>query len=237
MNERSLVLVLGLSFLLLGGCSDDGTSTPDASVDQTVIADLPVSGGDTGASCGAGVYPCGPYGTQLNDVVENHKFLGFMDPNYFCKKSQDVVQDDTKKVPLDFDIWHLPPKDCPTKPKKLLWVMVSAGWCAPCVQKIKEVMAQYRIGALNPDLALMDILFETDKRRPATEAFGKIWAKHTGMTFPLALDPEFKMGKYFSREAVPFNMLIDLKTMKIFYRQTGSNMPQMAKKVAEFFAK
>ena len=234
--DHSQAVTIFACVLLAGACSSsDNNATPDAgaTVDAKVVIDLAL-GSDAAASCGAGIYPCGPYGTQQGEVIANEKFTGWSDPDTFCKDSKDKVLDIDTVRNFSFKSWFDKPDKCPEKKKKLLWVMVSAGWCGPCIAEINEVMAQYRTGAFDSRVEVIDILFEDDNGDPATPAFAKVWANQLKLTYPLLLDPTFKMGKYFSREAVPFNMLVDLETMKVFYAQTGNNLPAMGQQVQAF---
>ncbi|MCK5798330.1 MAG: hypothetical protein KAI47_14155, partial [Deltaproteobacteria bacterium] len=115
---------------------------------------------------------------------------------------------------------------CPAKKRKILWVMVSAGWCGPCQQEVAETQANYGKGDIDSRVHLMNIVYEDDKSKPITESFAKLWAenKQFKLSFPVGMDPTFRMGTYFDRNAVPFNMLVDLSTMKIIYRQTGGDL-------------
>ena len=58
-----------------------------------------------------------------------------------------------------------------------------------------------------------------------------------GITFPLAMDPEFQMQKYFQRNAVPVNMLIDLRTMRIHFFQTGVSLSRVGQEMVAFFSR
>ena len=107
----------------------------------------------------------------------------------------------------------------------------------PCIDEIKSIMSQYKAGGLDPRLEVMDMLFETDTRAPTTEEFARKWQKDLGITFPLAMDPEFQMQKYFQRNAVPVNMLIDLRTMRIHFFQTGVSLSRVGQEMVAFFSR
>ena len=117
------------------------------------------------------------------------------------------------------------------KPKQLLWVMVSAGWCGPCIQEIRELGKIIDSGGIDERVAFVDILFENDDHKPATEDFAKKWADTLGLKFPLLLDPTFQMGAYFDRQAVPFNMLVDLDTMQVYFSITGAAFATLGQQV------
>ncbi len=250
MNPRqSMALALIAALALVGSACSSTDSTekdsgggngpdpdgPVAQVDKGIVPDLGTADSG-GASCGEGIYPCGPYGTSKGDVIEDVTFVGFADPDTFCKPLKDQAIDFSKSKKFSFGDWHRPPEGCPDKKKQLMWVVVSAGWCGPCRAEIQETMAAIKQGAIDDRLALVDILFEDDNAQPATESYAKnLWAQYVGITFPLLLDPSFKMGKYFDREAVPFNMLVDLETMKIVFRATGANLPAVGQAIQSFF--
>ncbi|MCA9666665.1 MAG: TlpA family protein disulfide reductase [Myxococcales bacterium] len=227
--KRSFVLGVGAALLLaLGACSsNDGNATPDGSTgDDAQSADQ---------SCGD--YVCGPFGTKQGDIIENLSFSGFRDPDDLCTAHVDKAHDLSKPVRFSLSEYYNGSTTCPDKQKKLLWVMMSAGWCGPCIDEIKSIMSQYKAGGLDPRLEVMDMLFETDTRAPTTEEFARKWQKDLGITFPLAMDPEFQMQKYFQRNAVPVNMLIDLRTMRIHFFQTGVSLSRVGQEMVAFFSR
>lgn len=232
--SKTFFLASAVLSLTLAACSSDGGTKDDAGTGvDLVLADT--TSPDTGPACD---YPAGPYGTTEGKVVENFEFKAFADAGYLCKDPLDQVMDLSKTRTISFKDYFCN-SGCPAKKKKLLWVMVSAGWCGPCQIEVAETQAQYGKGALDPRVHLIDIVYEDDKSKPVSEAFGKLWAKNSQfqLTFPVALDPQFTMGKYFDRNAVPFNMLVDLDTMKIIFRQTGANLPAVGQAIFNYLNK
>jgi hypothetical protein len=222
--------------LLLGGCGtkdsnkDTGPLPPD-SMQPDILSPF-----DQGATCGTTIYPCAPYGTNMGEVAANLEFLGFKDPNELCAAHKDKTLDMGNRVKIAFKDWFLGDSTCPTAKKDLLWVMVSAGWCGPCQQEVQETETQYKAGAVSSRLAVMNVVFETDKSNtPITEAFLKTWINAFNVTFPVVMDPTFKMGIYFNKAATPFNMLVETKTMKIYYRQTGGDLKTIGQQAAAYF--
>lgn len=226
-------LVLGLSLVMLVGCSDDGEGK-DMGID-TIAADFTSSSGDGPTQA---KYPAGPYGTKAGETAANLEFLGYMDPKTFCKKPADKKMDTSKLRPISFQSYHLGDSStgCAGYKPKLMWVMVSAGWCGPCITEVSSTQQQYAKNAITDGLELLNIVFEDKASAPADGAFLKTWIAQGSLTFPVAMDPSFKMGAYFSKAAVPFNMLVDTKTMKIYYRQVGGSLTNIGKKISEFFA-
>ncbi len=221
-------LIPAAALLALAACSDD-------SGNNGVSADMqPI--GDMDTSCGVGIYPCGPYGTSANSVVANMELQGYMDAKELCKEHKDKVQDTATLRKISFKDYHLGDSSCAAMKKTLLWVMVSAGWCVPCQAEVKAVQAKYEAGSYDKRLGIINDVFETTKSNvPADAAFIKQWADGFKLTYPVLMDPQFKVGAYFSKTAAPFNMLIDTKTMKIVYRSTGSDLNNLEKKVQKFF--
>ncbi len=230
MFRNSFVLFLGFSLLSFSACSDDTSiggadlqvSPKDAQVGDGVAPADSAPSPDTAPACR---YPEGPYGTTEGKVIENIEFSAFSDPNYLCKAAKDQVMDLSATRKISFKDFYCS-SSCSAKKRKILWVMVSAGWCGPCQSEVAETQANYGKGDIDSRVHLMNIVYEDDHSKPITESFAKTWAKNTHfqLSFPVGLDPTFRMGTYFDRNAVPFNMLVDLSTMKIIYRQTGGDL-------------
>lgn len=237
-RDLSRLFLATLLIASLAACSDDSGSapTPDqgAKTDQGVAGDQGATP-DTGPACD---YPAGPYGTTEGKVVENFEFVGFADAQYLCKVAKDQVMDLSAPRKISFKDFYCN-SGCESKKRRLLWVMVSAGWCGPCHQEVTETQAQYEKGAIDAEVHLLNVVYEDDNGKPATESFTKLWAKNNKfqISFPVAMDPTFQMGKYFDRNAVPFNMIVDLDTMKIVFRQTGANLPAVGQAIFNYLNK
>ncbi len=216
--KRSLIAMAAVTALALVGCGTTDASKP---VNKDTSIPLP----DAGASKAG--YPSGPYGTGVGDVAENETFLGVVPDDYFCKKHIDRKVNVSKLRRLSFDMWYnLSKQKCATgKPiaKKLLWVMVSAGWCGPCQAEMRSASQAMGSGKWFPEVDVVSILFEDRNRQPATKsAILNHWMQfNPSKAIPIVLDPSFKMGKYFERSAVPFNLIVEAKTMKIILAKTG----------------
>ncbi|MEP7051929.1 MAG: hypothetical protein ABJB12_16310, partial [Pseudomonadota bacterium] len=101
---------------------------------------------------------------------------------------------------------------------KLLAVNASAVWCSVCRSeyvdmKTKGTYAAYRAKGVE----MLGALFEDNGYYPAQPSDLQNWgsASSHAVTFPLVLDPSFKLGAYFDSDATPLNMLIDVRTMTI----------------------
>lgn len=216
---------------LIFGCSDDdsnGTKQDKAVVEK--------DGGIP--TCGKDIYPCSPYDTKVGSVAKNLEFKGFMDPKNFCTAHKDKKTSTDKLVPISFKSYHLGDSTCAANKPTLLWVMVSAGWCSPCKTEVQEVQKEYGAGTMDPKVGVMNVVYETTSAGTAvTEKFIKTWADNFKLTLPVVMDPDFKMGAYFSRANAPYNMLIDTSSMKIYYQQQGGKLADIKKKVDEFLKK
>lgn len=217
---------------------------------QAVCTGKPLDGGvdqgadtmppDTGPpNCGPGIYPCPPYGTDKGDIAEDMVFLGFMDPKNFCTAHEDKVMDLTTKRKIAFSQFHLgdPDPTCAPQKRKLLWVMVSAGWCDPCKLEVQATQNEYAAGKVDSRVGIVNVVFETGQLgEPITEAYLKLWINSFKLTMPVVMDPSFTMGKFFSAQATPFNMLVDTSNMKIYHHQTGGSLTTIGEKITDFFS-
>lgn len=234
MISRSIpmvVVTVSLALVLGGGCSSDDDEKPkDSGPDISFIPDTAPS------PCGTGIYPCGPYGVNIDDVTKNLEFVGYSDPKEHCKEHKDKVMDTTTSRRISFKEFHLGDSSCTQYKREILWVMVSAGWCTPCQKEVSKTQNEYALNQVDQRVAILNILTETDNlSEPATDAFIKKWIQSFNLTFPVGMDPSFKLGAYFDVKAVPFNMLIETKTMKIIYRETGENLPGVGAKIQSYF--
>jgi thiol-disulfide isomerase/thioredoxin len=236
-KTKAWMLVAGLAGLL-AGCSgnshndrDSGPPPPDRS-----LVDLLGTPSDGSATCGLKVYPCAPYGTKTKDVTTNVEFLGFTDPGQLCKDHKDEALDLNTVAKVTFKDWYRadPTATCG---RQLLWVIVSAGWCGPCKAEVKSTQEQYAAGAVDKRLGILNVVFETDDQGvPADETFIKQWISAFKVTFPVVMDPTFKMGLYFDKAATPFNMLVDTSSMRIYYTQVGGDASTVGPQIQAFFS-
>lgn len=228
MKNIVTALVLGTALMMGPGCSDDNGGAGDTGT----IADGAV---DADTSCGTGIYPCGPYGAKVGDVAKNFSFVGYADPSNACKAHKDKTLDTGKTVSLSFKDWHLGDKACAARKKQVLWVMASAGWCQPCIKEVTTMSKDY--ATLDDRIGLLNVVFDSKtKDSPADEAFLKLWISSFTPSpgFPVVKDPSFQMGAFFTKSSAPFNLLLDVSTMKVLYTQTGGQLGTIKQKAASF---
>jgi len=229
MKNLGLVAVVGMTLGLVA-CADDEAQPEGGPIYlEAGVVDL-------ASTCGPEVYPCGPYGTEKDNVAENMSFLGFWDPGALCKPHKDQKIDLNTMERISFQDWYLANEACAEKKKKLLWVNVAAGWCGPCQAEVTEVQKQMLASTFDERVGFLNIVFETENYDPATAAFIKTWATSLELNFPVVMDPAFDMGLYFNASATPFNMLVDTSTMKIIYRDVGADFQAIGEAMQAFLA-
>lgn len=244
---RYFLFAISLS-LTFGACSTEDTSRlPDGSVviDSSVSVDSQVNI-DSQQSVDSQIvdsqsvdsntigctYPAGPYGATVGDTIKNLSFQGFADPNYLCTAAFDQIIDLTKEQTISFgDFYCNTP--CENKKRRLLWITVSSGWCGPCAAEILTIQAQIQNGSIDSRIQVINILLEDDVAKPVDAAFAKFWASNEyDLTFPVLMDPTVTMGAYLQKDLLPFNMLVDLDTMKILMTQIGGGLEAIKQKAA-----
>ena len=233
MKRFPMLLAAALGLVLAAGCSDDDGDYNNTQVKPDMdVSDFTTPAWADGAeACGKDTYPCGPYGTGEGDVVENMAFTGYFDAKHLCKKAHEEVMDTGTLRTLSFKDIYQGDKSCPSHKPKVLWVMISAGWCGPCQYEVKTIQGWYKTAnQVHDKIALLNILYEDTKSMPAHDTFIKSWISAYNLSLPVLMDPSFRLGKFFSRKAVPFNMLIDLTTMKVHHRKAGADLTGIGQK-------
>jgi hypothetical protein len=153
-------------------------------------------------------YPPGPYGTGRGATIQNLSFLGWKQPN---AAGYDPSQVEMVRLSDFYD-----PDG--QNGLKLLAINASAVWCSVCRAEYQDMKDTKVYQTLHPQgLEILGTLFQDNAYYPAQPSDLKTWgavASHA-VTFPLVLDPGFKMGAYFDSDATPLNLLIDVRTMTI----------------------
>ncbi len=218
-----------------GGAADATGPTPDGSLArQDGGGGSPEAGG---AACGPGIYPCGPYGVLKGSVIENHKFQGYMDPQEHCKPDANKKLDTSRMVPMMLQDWYQGDSACPASKKKLLWILGSAAWCGTCIGEAKSIQAAYAADQVDKRVAFLNVLVDGKSYGNAPSvADTNLWATSLGLSFPVAMDANREMIKYFTASGFPVNILVDLADMKIYYARNGDSVSTIGQKIADFFA-
>jgi hypothetical protein len=189
-------------------------------------ASKPSADGSCGTSaypcvCGGSAYPSGTYGTAVGDTAANLCFQGYADADEQCQQNSAKQLDASKLTDLSFQQFYVgdPSKSCK---RKLLWVMVSAGWCTSCQDEVKKVRDDYASGALDNRVAVLNVVLDNQTLGTrADRAFLDKWVATFKMTFPVAIDPQFSLRGYTDGVNLPFSTLLDLSNMHVFYGDVG----------------
>ena len=65
----------------------------------------------------------------------------------------------------------------------------------------------------------------------------KGYAKSLGSTWPFFADPEWVLGPYYDKEALPLTMLVTTEDMKILHASVGHHSEMLKNKVDEVFGR
>ncbi|NUP08067.1 MAG: TlpA family protein disulfide reductase [Polyangiaceae bacterium] len=161
-------------------------------------------------------YPEGPFGFHEGSIIENYKLWGFADSTV-----------DSESVALiELAMFYNPtgdgvyPAGSPfgegnAKPKALV-INVGAVWCGPCNQEADEVLPVEYANYKPMGGQFLSLLADGPTvGKPATPNNLVNWAHKYEPSFPLVLDPAYKLGDLFVADAYPQNMIVDLRTMEV----------------------
>jgi hypothetical protein len=159
-------------------------------------------------------YPPGPYGTGIGATLEDFAFLGWHDPVA-------AAYDQTKLEQVRLSEYYDPEG---SSGSKLLWINASAVWCSVCRSEMQDIKNNNVRAEFAPKgVQLMVTLFEDSRSGPAKPLDLHNWGSIPAhaIDFPLVLDPSFKLGTFFTSDATPLNMLVDVRTMKVISLTMG----------------
>jgi hypothetical protein len=206
-----------------GGDSSGGSNPPPA----TTAPDFPENSGQAAKSELA--YPAGPWGYKTGSIIHNYKFIGFADPSVIKNATQAIElaqffnphADDATYVPespeKDDRLFQAnSPYPVGTPKPKALAIDAAAVWCGPCNQEAKvdipPLHAKYKPMGGEFLLLLTD---GPTQGVPATQKNLVSWTTKYKVDFPATLQPGMELGKVFSDNAFPTNMIINTRNMKI----------------------
>ena len=174
-------------------------------------------------------YPAGPYGTNVGSTMANLNFRGWLAP-------VTAAYDDTKFEDVSFSDFYDPDG---TKGNKVIMLNVSAVWCVVCRNeynhfKTDGTYAKYRAQGAE----FVGAIFEDNANPPNPAKPGDLsyWGTAYEVAFPMILDPGFKLGRFFTADATPMNLLIDARTMKIIGKYLGGDTTAMFAQMEQFLA-
>lgn len=181
----------------------DGAPAPSETSTPTVEGDFaPVQ-----------AYPPGPYGYGVGAVIANMEFVGWHDPvaaNYDVNLLERVSLGD-----------FYDPTGTTTE---LIVINAAAVWCSVCKAEMRDMLKSGTYEEFRArKTQVLGTLFEDSAGDPATPNDLYIWGSSSSraIAFPLVLDPALKMGRYFTSDATPLNLVIDARTMTIIESMMG----------------
>lgn len=104
---------------------------------------------------------------------------------------------------------------------RVLLLSSVAGWCSPCIQEQKDLAAFHREYG-DRGLVVMAAMFQDRAYKPATLDFLSDWQAEYELPYSLVLDAPYDMLAFYDGNP-PFNMVIDVDTMRILYKGAGFN--------------
>lgn len=191
---RLLIAAAGLSALACG------SNTPE--IPPELLRDDSDGGG--------GDYPSGPFGTDTGSVVQDANFSGWMNP------SAVGFQGDFETV--SFADFYDPDG---SKGNEIILINTAAVWCSACKDEHQDLPEFYEKNA-ERGFVVVSLLFQDARGEPADRSDLELWTEVNETNFPMALDPDFKMGAYASAETAPLNLIVDARNMVILEKFIGN---------------
>lgn len=202
------------------GCSSSSTpGTPagnqDRGIDPGEGTQSPVAGQGTEVNPYGEPYPTknlgytARAGTRSGNIMRNYKFLGYRDGD----KSKG-----TTVISLA-DLY-----DPKMKSFKLIHFSAGALWCPPCNDEA-DVLVPLVPKLKEQKIVVIQALIEGDSRGSgSTLPDLDTWHTRHKVNYTLFLDPEQgNLGQFFDSAAVPWNALLDARSMEILQSGVGFN--------------
>jgi len=211
MNLRLALISSALPVSLIVGCS---SNSQDAGIDpgtqQQVEERNANPEGIAYPTKGIGV--ASRDGTKKGSVIQNFKFLGYPNEGAVLNKKGNL-----KTVALA-DYY-----DPANKRFKLIHLVVSAVWCAPCNAETDAFVAAYPTLVDQGVVVVQGLSDGPDQSKGATQLDLDAWIDDHKSNFTQFLDPAVqKLGVFFKAAAVPWNAYVDPRTMEILYSNVGA---------------
>lgn len=211
-------LLLGMLALL--GAPACTTETESDDGDDPYAPEFPEGMGQQPAADSSPAYPAPPHGFGVGAVVPDFEFLGYANPVAQAPGALQLIRFADFYNPTGDGVYGEGaafPVGTP-KPKALLFD-ISAVWCPVCNQEAKDVLPD-RYRQYGPDggqflVVLMEGTSGYSQYDPATHADLDLWAQRYDQDFPLVMDPTDQLDTLMPRNAVPANLIIDTRTMRL----------------------
>ena len=188
-------IALGLAILAVG-C---GTNAPE--IPPELLTRSPVASDH---------YAAGPYGVEVSDTIEDLTFQGWLDP---AAAGFDAAAFES----ISFSDFYDPDGDAG---RELLLVNTTAVWCQSC--RIEHASLPDRYRTFGPrGLVILALMYQNGNQQPAIAKDLEVWTRQFETNFPMALDPDFLMGRFIPADVAPLNLLVDARTMTVIARFVG----------------
>lgn len=199
-----------LVVVLLSACSDAGRVGP-VTVKQT--CETP----DTGVE-----YPPCPYSNEaeIGGTLPNKKFVGRMSGS------------ESPREEIDFARLYAMRKEG----MKYAVFNVAAFWCSPCKEEAKEFEAILKPKYGPKGVVFFSVVFQNLQGKPATDRDVDTWMNTYNSTFAVVRDVDGWSGTIFNVTSMPFNMIINLETMKVEHRVVGAQLRSITDKLDQLLA-
>lgn len=113
-----------------------------------------------------------------------------------------------------------------SKPTRFMFITVSAFWCQACKDEAKQLNGLYSTYGPRGVMVVTDIAQKIDKS-PTDQNDVDVWIKTFNLKTAVVNDPDFVLQVFFDPSTMPLDLIIDLKTMEIVYKATGSALPSI----------
>jgi len=205
MSRRLALLIPVLAFAAVGACTSErpdpvfvgGEADGDGDTDGD-------ADGDDGVQCDVEKYPCGPYGHQACDVIEDIRFVPAGEIAEAAAGEDgilslsDIYADDSVLGILLFG---------------------TAGWCGACAAEAVELNAMRAdlqdVDGAGGRIEFVAVVFQDDYFAPATREYAESYGRRYDFEFPTVADSAGDVLYYFDAQSSPGNVMIDATLMRI----------------------
>ena len=147
-------------------------------------------------------------GAAAGNRIRNYRFVGYRTPG---------SGEPTATVSLaDF-------YDPEGRTHKVIHLVASSVWCGPCNQETRALSAATARFQGKGIVVVQALIDGPVQGRAASTADLDGWITRHGLTFPTVLDPDVRnLGQFFNAAAVPWNAIIDARSMEILQAEVGA---------------
>lgn len=158
---------------------------------------------DTGV-CTIEFYPCGLYGNQPCDLIEDLQFIPVNEHAEALAGDQEVLA--LHDIYADLSVGGI-------------LLFGTAGWCQFCGQEGEWLSSIYpefqETDGSGSRIEFVAVIFQDDYGAPATADYAAAYAARRGFPFPAVADPSGGILDYFDPSAAPGNVFIAHDDMRI----------------------